>query len=409
MTGPFAQTRVPLPFPLPAFPAIVPAMSDHPEPDRIEGAPHPRAAARLFGHEAAERVLLDAFNSGRMHHGWLISGPRGVGKATLAWRFARFLIATPDPDDGGMFGAPEPPATLDVPGDHPVARRVAAGSEPLLQVIRRGGAGSTDNDREKNFAAGKFSKVIRVEDARPLRKFFALSSADGGRRVVIIDAADEMNPNAANAILKLLEEPPARTVLLLVSHQPSSLLPTIRSRCRELRLGALPPEEIGAALAQAEIDTPGDATALAELSGGSVGEAVRLVTLDGLKLYAELIGLIGTLPRLDAARAQALADTAAARGGEERRALLIHLVDLALSRLARTGATGRVPAVEAAPGEAEIMARLAPSAVSGRGWAQAAEEIGQRLRHGEAVNLDPAALILDTVFKLQSIAGGVAA
>jgi DNA polymerase-3 subunit delta' len=133
------------------------------------------------------------------------------------------------------------------------------------------------------------------------------------------------------------------------------------------------------------------------------------VTLDGLKLYAELIGLIGTLPRLDAARAQALADTAAARGGEERRALLIHLVDLALSRLARTGATGRVPAVEAAPGEAEIMARLAPSAVSGRVWAQAAEEIGQRLRHGEAVNLDPAALILDTVFKLQSIAGGVAA
>ncbi|EAQ04170.1 DNA polymerase III, delta prime subunit, putative [Pseudooceanicola batsensis HTCC2597] len=380
-----------------------------PEPDRIEGAPHPRETPRLIGQDAAEAAFLTAFTSGRLHHGWLITGPRGVGKATLAWRIARFLLATPDPGDDGLFGAPHPPASLDIAAEHPVARRMLSGAEPGLFVLRRGGAGSTDKEREKNLRDGKFSKVIRVEDARPLKAFFSLSSVDGGRRVVIIDAADDLNPNAANAILKLLEEPPARTVLLLIAHQPSRLLPTIRSRCRELRLAPLPPPAIAEALDQAEIATGAAPEALAELAGGSVGEAVRLVALDGLATYHNLVALLGTMPRFDAARAQALADMAAARGGEERRALLFHLIDLALSRLARTGATGRPPAVEAAPDEAAILARLAPSPAAGRAWAQAAEEIGARLRHGEAVNLDPAALILDTVFKLQSIAGGQAA
>jgi DNA polymerase-3 subunit delta' len=382
---------------------------EFPEPDRIDGVPHPRDTAGLIGQAAAEKAFLDVYNSGRLHHGWLVTGPRGVGKATLAWRIARFLIATPPAGDDGLFGAPPLPETLEIPADHPVARRVAAGAEPALFLLRRGGMGTTDNDREKNFREGKFSKVIRVEEARPLKTFFSLSSVDGGRRVVIIDSADELNTNAANAILKLLEEPPARTVLLLISHQPSRLLPTIRSRCRELRLTTLPAEALEQALAQAGIDPGGNSAALAELAGGSVGEAVRLITLDGLQLYGDLIALLGTLPRFDASRAQALADTTAARGAEERRVLLHHLIDLALSRLARAGVTGLPPAVEAAPGEAEVLARLAPNAHAGRIWAQAAEEIGARLRHGEAVNLDPAALILDTVFKLQSIAGGQAA
>lgn len=383
--------------------------SSLPEPDRIEGAPHPRDTARLVGQSAAEEAFLTAFTSGRLHHGWLVTGPRGVGKATLAWRIARFLIATPEAEDDGLFGAPPPPESLDIPADHPVARRIAAGAEPSLFLLRRGGMGTTENDRAKNLREGKFSKVIRVEDARPLKSFFSLSSVDNGRRVVIIDSADDLNTNAANAILKLLEEPPARTILLLISHQPSGLLPTIRSRCRELRLSPMPPADLEAALAQAGIDPGANTAALAELAGGSVGEAIRLITLDGLRLYADLIALIGTLPRFDAARAQALADTAAARGGEERRILLHHLIDLALSRLARAGVTGMAPQADAAPGEAEVLARLAPDARSGRIWAQAAEDVGARLRHGEAVNLDPAALILDTVFKLQSIAGGQAA
>jgi len=111
-------------------------LADFPEPDRIEGAPHPRETAHLFGHEAAQAEFLASYTAGRLHHGWMITGPRGLGKATLAWRLARFLLATPA-DDGGMF-APPPPTSLDIPDDHPVARRLAALSEPRLYLLRRG-------------------------------------------------------------------------------------------------------------------------------------------------------------------------------------------------------------------------------------------------------------------------------
>ena len=376
-------------------------MSDDglPEPDRIEGAPHPRETAELFGQDAARDDFLDAFNSGRLHHGWLITGPRGVGKATLAWAIARFLIAMPEDEGDGLFGAPPPPTTLAIDPEHPVARRMVAGSEPGLFVLRR-----PYNEKTKKLRA-----EITVEEARKLKGFFALSSADGGRRVVIVDAADELNVSAANAILKLLEEPPARTTLLLVSHQPSGLLPTIRSRCRELRLSALDGPTIAMALDQAGVSAGDQTHALAALASGSVGEAVRLINLEGLPLYGAIIAIFDSLPRLDRAKAMALADVAAARGGEERRALLFHLLDLAMARLARVGATGQLPGPEVVPNEAAILARLAPNPGAARAWAAEAQEIGARLRHGEAVNLDPAAMILDTFFRLQAVAGGHAA
>ncbi|MGX0975937.1 DNA polymerase-3 subunit delta' [Roseovarius sp. MBR-51] len=366
-----------------------------PEPDRVEGAPHPRETERLFGQAAAEAEFLDAFNTGRLHHGWLITGPRGVGKATLAWRIARFLLATPLVQEEGLFGAPPPPATLDVAPDHPVSRRLLALSDPGLFLLRRG-----PTDKGDRLAA-----EIRVSEVRRLGNFFALSAADGGRRVVIVDAADDLNTQAANAILKMLEEPPARTVLLLISHQPSALLPTIRSRCRTLRLAPLGPQEIAQALEQAGIAPEGDPAALAELSGGSVGAAVRLLNLGGLKLYSELVGLMESLPRLDRPRALRLAEAAATRGAEERLDLLFSLTDLLLARLARAGATGHAPRAEAAPGESALLARLAPNARKGRDWADCAEAIGARARHGRAVNLDPASLVLDTVFRIQQTAG----
>ncbi|WP_135503868.1 DNA polymerase III subunit delta' [Roseovarius aestuariivivens] len=373
------------------------------EPDRVDGAPHPRETRQLFGQTAAETEFLGAFTSTRLHHGWLLTGPRGVGKATLAWRIARFLLATPEEQDEGLFGAPPAPETLDIPADHPVARRILAGAEPGLHLVRRGGLGSTESERQKNYEEGKLSKEIRVYEIRDLAKFVHLSAADGGRRVVILDAADEMNTAAANALLKMLEEPPARTTFLLVAHQPARLLPTIRSRCRELRLGRLGPEDVIAALHQAGIDVGGQAEALAELSQGSAGEAVRLHNLDGLKLYAELVGIAGSLPQLDRPRALKLADATAARGAETRLDLLFALVDLFLARLARKGASGTAPP-EAAAGEADLLARLAPDTRAGRIWAECAQEIGARARHGRAVNLDPAALVLDTVFKLQQTA-----
>lgn len=365
-----------------------------PEPDRAPGAPHPRGTVRVFGQDAAERGFLDACDSGRMHHAWLITGPRGVGKATLAWRIARFLLATPPPDEG-LFGAPPRPASLDVDPAHPVVHRMMALSEPRLFLLRR--AWDEKNER--------LQQEITVEPVRRLKEFFHLSATDGGRRVVIVDAADEMNVNAANALLKLLEEPPPDTVLLLISHQPSRLLPTIVSRCRALRCAPLSPAEIGKALAQAGIDPPSENEALAALSGGSVGGALRLITLDGLKLYSEIVTLFAH-PQ-DRQHALKLADSVAGRAAADRFELVLELFDLFLARLARSGVSGP-PKPAAAPDESALLARLSPDAGAARRWAELQQFLGARARHGRAVNLDPAALILDMVLKIHEMAATTA-
>jgi len=368
-------------------------LDDLPEPDRLEGAPHPRETPHLFGQAAAEAGFLDAFNAGRLHHGWLITGPRGVGKATLAWKLARFLRATPAPGDGGgLFGAPEPPTSLDIPPDHPVMRQSRMLAEPGILLIRR----------SPNANTGKMSKEIRAEDVRRLRDFFGLSLPDGGRRAVIVDAADEMNPTAANALLKMLEEPPAGAVLFLVSHQPSRLLPTIRSRCRELRLAPLGADDLAAALDQAGTPPSDHPAALAELSAGSVGAAVTLSALGGLETYASLTRIFAE-PRFDRPAAIRLAESASGAANAPRFDLVLELFDLFLARLARHGA-GRLPAAEAAPGEAALLARLAPDAWSARAWASLAQELSARAAHGRAVNLDPAALILDMIFRINETA-----
>lgn len=336
---------------------------------------------------------MDAFTSGRMHHAWMLTGLRGVGKATLAWKMAAFLLATPDPaGDDDMFGGPPAPTSLDISPDHPVAHRIAAGADPGLVSITR-------TAHEKT---GRMRDNILVDDIRKLAGFFQLSATDGGRRVVIVDAADDMNVQAANALLKMLEEPPERATLILITHQPSALLPTIRSRCRTLRLNTLDGDAMAQAMRNAGVDPGPGGAALAELSGGSIGEAMRLSLLGGLAMYAEIIALLGTLPRMDRARTLRLAEAAAQRGAEEKLDLLFTLLEIALARLARTGATGRPPAVEAAPGEAEILTRLAANPHKGRAWADTGHTALARARHGRAVNLDPAALVLDTMFKIQS-------
>jgi DNA polymerase-3 subunit delta' len=371
------------------------AEADIPEADCIEGAPHPRATSTLLGQGSAEATFLQAFNTGRLHHGWLITGPRGVGKATLAWRLARFLLATPD-DDGGMFAAP-PPETLDIPDSHPVARRIAALSEPRLSLLRRA------YDEKK----AKLQDVISVDEVRKMKSFFTLSAADGGRRVAIIDAVDEMNPAAANALLKLLEEPPKSVTMFLISHQPARLLPTIRSRCRELRLGPLSAQDLSDALTMAGGEVaPEDRIALAELAGGSVGEAFRMTNLEGLALYARLVKLMATLPRLDRVQALAFAEAGAGRGAEAQFDLIVTLLDLCLARLARSGTCG-TPLPEAAPGEAALIARLAPNPWAAREWASLAQTLGLRARRGKAVNLDPAALLMDMLLQIDEAASAL--
>jgi len=363
-------------------------MSDEglPEADRLEDAPHPRTTVALYGQEAAERAFLAALASGRPHHGWMIAGPRGVGKATLAWRIARHMLA------GGAGDS------LDMDPADPVFRRAAALAAPQIFLARR-----PWDDK-----ARRLRTAITIDEIRALRGFFQLSATEAGWRVAIVDAADELTPQAANALLKTLEEPPPRALILLVCHQPARLLPTIRSRCRELRLHPLAPQDLSDALVQAGgVIAPEDRQPLAELAAGSVGEAFRLTNAEGLETYADLIRLFSDLPRLDRARAIALAETAAGKQGADRFDLILTLIELFLSRLARSGTLGQTPP-EAAPGEARLIARLCPHPAAARHWADLSHNLAARARRGKAVNLDPAALLMDILLKIDETAGPLA-
>ncbi|MBT8458597.1 MAG: DNA polymerase III subunit delta', partial [Boseongicola sp.] len=230
--------------------------------------------------------------------------------------------------------------------------------------------------------------------------FFGLSSTDGGRRVVIVDSIDDMNPSAANALLKVLEEPPKNALLLLISHAPARLLPTIRSRCRELRLPALAPDALSQALAQAGHTDPDPA--LTQLAAGSVGEAIRLATQNGPALYAEILALLATCPTLDRPRVLKFTDHITQRGQDDRLAVALNLLDLALSRLARTG-TGLAPE-PATPNELEILKRLAPDPKAAQKWASLQQQLSQRIGHGRAVNVDAQSLVLDAFLKINETA-----
>lgn len=346
-----------------------------PEPDRVPGAPHPRHADRVIGQDAAIATFVEAASAGRVHHAWMLTGPRGVGKATLAWAIARWVLA----GASGPFGAP----------DTPQARRVANLSEPRLHLVRR-----PWDDK-----AGRLSAQITVDEIRRLLAFFHLSAAEGGRRIAIIDAADDMNIAAANALLKVLEEPPPDALILMVAHQPAGLLPTIRSRCRTLRLSPLNPAQMGNVLSHLGIDE--DAEALAALSDGSVGEALRLAGQGGLDRYQQLVDLMATLPRLDRPLAAAFADAAAGRPGTEGDPfdLTMTVLDRFLTRAARAGLMGP-PLPQAAQHEGALLARLSPDDRAARAWADAQARLSARARAGRAVNLDPAALVMDMLIQL---------
>jgi DNA polymerase-3 subunit delta' len=265
----------------------------------------PRETGVLFGHREAESAMLSAYRSGRIPHAWLIGGPQGIGKATLAYRMARFVLTHRDPASDNVQHA----ETLWIDPAEAVARQVASGAHGGLLTLER-----TANDK------GVMRTVITVDETRETISFFGSTAAAEGWRVCVVDTVDELNPNAANALLKILEEPPQRSLFILVSHAPARVLATIQSRCRKLRLRPLSTDDVIRAAALASGRAADDA-ALAEAataSEGSVGRALTLLGGDSLKLIERTTALLANLPRLDPRELHALSD---ALGTSDRAAL----------------------------------------------------------------------------------------
>lgn len=355
-----------------------------PEADRAGDAPHPRMTAHLFGQAQAEEAFLSAHIAGRMHHAWLITGPRGVGKATLAWRIARFMLSQ-GTDEALTNSLQMDPATR-------VFRQTAALSVPGLALARR----PWDEKTKRHKTA------ITVEEIRKLKASFTLSAAEGRWRVAIIDAADELNVQSENALLKLLEEPPEKTILLLVAHLPSKLLPTIRSRCRQLALSPLSADDLALGLDCAGFTPDPDMSGMAELTGGSVGEAIRVISGGGEAVYGDVLKLLEQIPRMNRTAIAALGDSASGAGKADRFDLIIRMLFLAIHRLATTGASGTTPP-EAIPGEANTLARLSPNAKAAQKWATLAQSLSGRIAHGRQVNIDPSALLLDAFLQIDGL------
>lgn len=335
-----------------------------PESDRIEDAPHPRESLTLIGHEAEEQGLLDAYRANRLPHAILIGGPAGIGKATLAWRLTRFLLAHPDP----AAGAVEAARNLDVPAEHPVSQKLAALSHGDVFLLRR----------EWNEKAKRSFTEIRADDVRQAIHLFQQASSAGGYRVCIVDSAEDLNRSGANALLKLIEEPPPRSVFLIIAHQPGQVLPTIRSRCRRLLLKPLAEQEIAEVVGQlgppwSDADKGAVAQAAAR-ANGSVAAALRLLGGRGLDLDREIGRLLNNLPSLDWRAVHELADQVTGRDNSDDFAMvmvaIVDWIDAILRREAPRGA-----------------ARLAPLAEV---WEKAAEAA----RETEALNLDKRPLIL---------------
>jgi len=332
---------------------------------------HPRATMALFGHAEAERAILSAYQSGRIAHAWLIGGPPGIGKATLAYRAARFVLAHPDPAAAEVQAA----TSLAVAEDDPAARRIAGEAHGDLLALER-----VLNDK------GKLNTTIRIEQVRRTVSFFGSTAGAGGWRIAIVDSVDELQKEGENALLKILEEPPPRALLFLISHAPGRVLPTIRSRTRRLLLRPLDADDVACATALAagrDADDPKIREAAAA-ADGSVARALDLLDDTALALRQQVMSLLAGLPALDPRALHALGD---ALGGSEPKtlAVFVDIVNQWLSQqLSREAGT--------APRAARI--------------AQAHEAINRAAREADAYNLERKPLVFNVFGLLAQAARG---
>lgn len=341
------------------------------EPDRLPTAPHPRDTLQLFGHGEQEAAFIEALKS-RMHHAWLLGGPQGIGKATFAWRVARFMLSQADPLAAARNGS------LDIAPDNHGNRKISAGAHADLAVLRRlvkpDGKGVTAN--------------IPVESVRRTLDMFGTTAAAGGWRVCIVDSTEDLERASANALLKVLEEPPPKCLFLIVSHAPGRLLPTIRSRCRLLNFRPLEESNVVTAATQAltaagQSPPDADMRRAARLAQGSVRKALTLIDPETLALVDAVRARLDSLPHIDLDALLALGEGVAGRAGEADFATVLETIQDWLSGYLATHVT-------AGP------ARLAP-------LAEVWDNLAQRAREAETYNLDRRPLIL-SMFQDLSVA-----
>ncbi|MEJ1995404.1 MAG: DNA polymerase III subunit delta' [Limibacillus sp.] len=353
--------------------------------------PAPSANPDLFDQGEAESVLLRAYNSGRLPHAWLLTGQQGIGKATLAHRFARFLFAQGEGGAGeaGLFGEALAPSSLAMEPEHPVFKRALSGGLSDLVILKKG-----LNDK------GRPEASIPVERVRKAAEFLNKTAADGGWRVIIVDGAEDLNKNSANAILKELEEPNEKSLLLLVSHAPGRLLPTIHSRCCHLALKPLPEATVTQLLVREEPDlAPEEAAALARLSEGSIGRALDLHREGGLILLQSLTALLQDLPRLEGGKLHAFADSLVG-GAKDRRAFetLRELLLWWLARMIRGAAADSYPA-PVLEGEAALMQRLIGHGGL-EGWMQLRDKWSEQLARADTTAPNRRQMILGVFYDM---------
>ncbi len=322
---------------------------------------HPRRTMILHGHTAAEQQLLQAHQSGKLHHAWLLRGPRGIGKATLAYRFARFLLAVPDPI------VAQRKSHLHIDSATGTARRIAAGAHPDLLVV----------ERALDVKTMRIKSEIAVADARAASSFFARTAGEGGWRLAIVDSADELNSESANALLKIIEEPPQRSVFLLISHRPGALLRTVRSRCIGLDLHPLSNDDtlrVLRDLPPVAKQSEEDLRLAAELSNGSPGRGLDLIGSEGAAAFANF----KAKPRLSPARC----------------------IEIGMAFAGRDTAADYEVFSELFIGWIAERARTAGLSGGGAALAKAHDDINYSLRQTDALNLDRRQTVVDALLVL---------
>ena len=354
----------------------------------------PRSTSTVFGQDDAQIEFLEAYRADRLHHAWLITGPKGIGKATLAWRIVKFLLCTATDSKENPTYDRQSVASLDVPEDHPVAKRIEAATEPTAFGIAR----------SPNPISGRMRKVIPIDDIRELQSFFSLTSAEGLPLVAVIDSPDEMNRHSANAMLKLLEEPPDNAYLLLVSHSPERLLPTIRSRCRRLSCKPLSDRNMSNALRQLNLDLPKDIHPLVSLSEGSVGTAAELISEGGLELHSRIMEVLSGAPGMDRGKMLSLAEGFEGMQSANDFEIGLKLMSLCVARLARAAATNGIQPVKFSEQETLMFNKLTLKPQAAKIWAELHERFIASAADSLLTNINPASSIIDMCLEFENSA-----